>query len=112
MGEAAPNLDNGSESSEELTAGKSAEEIARERMEKRVFEKAATEHTDRLAEEAHDPEGLGEDFERTQWLPPSLKAAYLAKADKILHQGGEAFGVQKSVMTLTYQLQRVCTSNT
>tara|TARA_A100001035_G_C27764624_1_gene492998 strand:- start:102 stop:1211 length:1110 start_codon:yes stop_codon:yes gene_type:complete len=86
-GEAAPNFDNGSESSEELTIGKSAQQIAQERMEKRVFDKAEGEQSELMAEEAHDPEGLGEDFERTQWLPPSLKEAYLAKAEKILHHG-------------------------
>jgi hypothetical protein len=85
-GEAAPQYEADS-SDEELTTGRDAEDIARDRLEKRIFDQSEKEAMNAKNIEEIDPEGLGEDFESTQWCPPTIKGAHNAMHDRCLHHG-------------------------
>ncbi len=97
-GDGAPEAVYDSEDEKELTVGRDARDIANDRMDAKIFEKADKEAAERDELDKIDPEGLGDDFEASQWLPPSVKEAYRYKAHHMF-KGGEGSILQTDVCT-------------
>ena len=83
-----PNIAYDPEDDIELTTGGNAQDIANERLDKKIMERAEKEEQARLEGEQLDAEGLGDDFEASQWLPPSIKEGYRFRG-KHMFKGGE-----------------------
>ena len=90
-GAAAPPIDGNAYDSDDdkvLSIGRNAQDIANERLDAKIFARAE-EDAKKWSGADVDPEGLGDDFENSMWLPPTVKEAYNYRMNNVF-KGGEA----------------------